>query len=124
LNWELVAHVLGHRLRRQLRRPSINPDRKRLFEELLAYAGVEQAMAGIEPPPDAAVVIPLQLELHGQRPSWFSTIATIGTPQDVTLEELCIESMFPADDETDSAVRELTRGATVLGAGKASTQPS
>jgi transcriptional regulator with XRE-family HTH domain len=111
VNWELAAHVLGHRLPRQLRRPSIDPERKRLFEELLAYAGVEEAMAGVESPPDAAVVIPLQLELHGRRLSWFSTIATIGTPQDITLEELCIESMFPADDETDAAVRELMRGA-------------
>ena len=110
-NWELVAHVLGHRVRRQLRAPGLDPDRRCLLEELLAYPGVDEAMARVTPPADAAIVIPLQLELDGQRTSWFSTIATIGTPQDVTLQELRIESMFPADDETESAIRLLTGSA-------------
>jgi len=55
----------------------------------------------------AAAVIPLELELAGNRLGWFSTIATIGTPQDVTIDELYIESMFPADDETERLAREI-----------------
>jgi hypothetical protein len=38
---------------------------------------------------------------------FFSTIATFGTPQDVTLEELRIECSFPADDVTERFCREL-----------------
>jgi transcriptional regulator with XRE-family HTH domain len=106
-NWELVAHVLGQRVRRQLRVPNLDPEQRRLFELLLSYPGVREAMARVTPPPDAAVVIPLRLELNGRWFSWFSTIATIGTPQDVTLEELRIESMFPADEETRRAALEL-----------------
>lgn len=30
----------------------------------------------------------------------FTTIATLGTPQDVTLQEIRIECFFPADEET------------------------
>ena len=30
----------------------------------------------------------------------FTTIATLGTPQDITLQELRIESFFPMDEET------------------------
>ena len=30
----------------------------------------------------------------------FTTIATLGTPQDITLQELRIESFFPIDDAT------------------------
>jgi hypothetical protein len=42
--------------------------------------------------------------------SFFTTIATLGTPQDITLEELRIESFFPADQETEEAVQRLARG--------------
>lgn len=39
--------------------------------------------------------------------SFFTTIASLGTPYDVTLHELRVESFFPADDATDSALRAL-----------------
>lgn len=106
-NWESVARVLGHRVRRQLRAPNLGGERRSLFEALLAFPGVEQAMRRAAPPAEAAIVIPLELEHEGRRLSWISTIATLGTPQDVTLDELCIESLFPADEETARAAREM-----------------
>jgi transcriptional regulator with XRE-family HTH domain len=51
--------------------------------------------------------ISFQPVVRGQMFSWFSTLATIGTPQDVTLDELMIESLFPADDVTAYLVGEL-----------------
>jgi hypothetical protein len=38
---------------------------------------------------------------------FFSTVTTLGTPQDVTLQELRIECFFPADDSTEIAARKL-----------------
>jgi hypothetical protein len=35
----------------------------------------------------------------------FTTVATLGTPQDITLQELRIESFFPMDEETREAFR-------------------
>jgi len=32
---------------------------------------------------------------------FFSTIATLGTPYDITLQELRIECLFPADETTE-----------------------
>jgi len=32
--------------------------------------------------------------------SFFSTLTTFGTPQDITLQELRIESLYPADEST------------------------
>ena len=32
--------------------------------------------------------------------SYFSLVTTVGTPQDVTLQEIRVESFFPADDAT------------------------
>ena len=39
--------------------------------------------------------------------AFFSTVTTFGTPLDVTVSELAIESSFPADPETAAALREL-----------------
>jgi hypothetical protein len=38
---------------------------------------------------------------------FFSTITTFGTPRDVTLDELRVESMFPADEATAERCRAL-----------------
>lgn len=114
-NWPIVAHVLGHRLSRQLRTPDLDPRLRDHLEGLLALPGVGEAMGETHAPADAAIVIPLSLAVAGRRLSWFSTIATLGTPQDVTLEELFVESLFPADEQTERAARELAGGGTVPG---------
>jgi len=38
---------------------------------------------------------------------FFSTLTTLGTPLDVGLQELRIESFFPADEETRAALHRL-----------------
>jgi transcriptional regulator with XRE-family HTH domain len=49
------------------------------------------------PPPP---LLPVVLHAGGFRASLFSTLTTLGIPQDVTLQELRIECFFPADDAT------------------------
>jgi len=43
----------------------------------------------------------------GRRLSWITTFTTFGTPHDITLQELRIESFYPADDATENAAAEL-----------------
>jgi hypothetical protein len=38
----------------------------------------------------------------------FTTLTTLGTPTDVTAQELRIESYFPADDATERWIREVS----------------
>jgi hypothetical protein len=38
---------------------------------------------------------------------FFTTLTTLGTPYDITLHELRIESFFPADEDTDLTLRRL-----------------
>lgn len=57
------------------------------------------------------VVVPLQLAAPGGTLSFFSTTTVFGTPVDVTLSELAIESFFPADAATADALRR-SAGAT------------
>jgi len=45
-------------------------------------------------------VMNLTLEKHSLKASFFTTITTLGTPLDLTTQELRIESLFPADEET------------------------
>jgi hypothetical protein len=41
---------------------------------------------------------------------FFTTMTTLGNPFDITLHELRIESFFPADEATDTALRGLSGG--------------
>jgi hypothetical protein len=43
------------------------------------------------------VVVPLRYALNGRELSFFSVTSVLGTPLDVTLSELAIESFLPAD---------------------------
>ena len=76
-----------------------------LLERLLAYEGVRQAM---KPVPGTAVtqsILPMHFRKGEVSLKLFTTIATLGTPQDITLQELRIESFFPADRATASVLR-------------------
>src|SRR6185436_14820076 len=69
-----------------------------LHEELSAYPG------GLSRPPGPAdVVVPLRYRASGAELSFLSITAVIGTPMDVTVEELAIESFYPADPQTAQA---------------------
>ena len=64
------------------------------------------------PPPAAhpdtrAILVPLRLRVHGAVLSLFSTTTVFGTPRDVTLSELAIESFYPADAPTAGFLRQV-----------------
>ncbi|WP_038203124.1 helix-turn-helix domain-containing protein [Xenophilus azovorans] len=79
-----------------------------LHDELAAYPvaqpGREAALPGGEP---GSVVVPLQLRTPAGLLSFISTTTVFGTPVDVTLQELAVESFFPADAATAEALRAL-----------------
>ena len=90
---EWRAHLLG-RLRRQL---AATGDTRlaELYAELRGYPGGEPEEAR---PVD--VVVPLRYRVGDTELALFSMTAVIGTPMDVTIEELAIESFYPADEGT------------------------
>lgn len=94
---EWRAHLLA-RLRRQA---EATGDQRliSLHEELTGYPG------GLDRPPGPAeVVVPLRYQAGTRQLSFLSITAVIGTPMDVTVEELAIESFYPADDQTAAAL--------------------
>ncbi len=86
-----------------------DPTMLALEQEVLAYpnvarlAPVAAADAGAEVP----LLVPCVLRLPQGRLSMFTTLTTFGTPRDITLEELCIELFYPADDATEALLRAL-----------------
>ena len=53
------------------------------------------------------MVVPLQIESPAGVLSLISTTTVFGTPVDVTLSELALETFFPADEATATALRSL-----------------
>ncbi len=57
--------------------------------------------------PATSLIVPCELQLHGQRVSLFSTLARFGTPRDVTLAELTVELFYPADAASQAVLRAM-----------------
>ena len=51
--------------------------------------------------------MPCVLDIDGRRLSLFTTLATFGSPRDVTLAELTVELFYPADAATEAALRAI-----------------
>jgi transcriptional regulator with XRE-family HTH domain len=99
---EWSSHLLT-RLHRQALL-SQDPALAELERELLEFPGVEPHSGAAEP--HEMLFVPLRLGLpDGPVLSMFSTLATFGTALDITIEQLSIESFFPADDETEAYLR-------------------
>jgi hypothetical protein len=76
-----------------------------LLERLLSYEGVRSVMLPAVPLATEGPVLPMHFQKGRTKLRLFTTIATLGTPQDITLQELRIESFFPMDDETRDIFR-------------------
>ena len=51
------------------------------------------------------LILPMELKLDGQIARMFSTVTTVATPHDVTLQELHVEVFYPADVETEAVLQ-------------------
>jgi transcriptional regulator with XRE-family HTH domain len=95
---EYAAHVI-ERLRRQLA-TTADPGLRALLDEVSGYPDVARAIGDKALPPLTAV-LPMQFRLDdGTELRFFSTMTVFGSPLDVTIAELAIESFFPADEDT------------------------
>ena len=89
------AHLLG-RLARQVE-VSGDEELGDLLAELRRYPGGDRPA---ELPLAGEIAVPLRLRVGAVPLALISMVATFGTPLDVTVAELSIESFFPADDAT------------------------
>jgi transcriptional regulator with XRE-family HTH domain len=95
------AHLL-HRLRREIELTA-DPRLEALYAEARAYR-LPPARAGelLEAP---AIAIPLRIQTELGLLSFLSTVTVFGTPVAVTLSEIALEMLYPADAATSERIR-------------------
>jgi len=99
---EWAAHLL-ERLHRQCE-ATADPELLKLYQDLKSYP-IPARSAPITP--DNNVAIPFKLRHNGEVLSFISTTMVFGTPVDVTLQELALETFFPADELTAERMRQM-----------------
>ena len=106
-NWEEVARYLVSTTYAEILADGGEPRALAFIEEVMAYPDVPESFRRVRfedrPPP----VLTLDFIVGGKSLSVFTTIATLGTPQDITLQEVRIECFFPADDRSDALFKSL-----------------
>jgi transcriptional regulator with XRE-family HTH domain len=103
---EWTTH-LGHRLAR-LARLTGDPRLADLLDEIRNYPGVADALDDYREPATSELLLTLQLAHPAGDLRLHSTVTNFGSPHDVTLSELTIESFFPADDATRQRLQALS----------------
>jgi transcriptional regulator with XRE-family HTH domain len=100
-NWENLAKGLFERVYRESVGRVVDEKTRELLAALLAYPDVNSEWKN----PVALSfmpVIPMSFIKDGQLLNYFSMVTTVGTPQTVAAQELRIECMFPADEDTET----------------------
>jgi transcriptional regulator with XRE-family HTH domain len=100
-NWSAVAPLLWHRAKREA--DALGGEQlKQLLIELASY---QDPALDWNTETMLVPVLPIEIVKDGVRISLFTVIATFGTAQDVTADELRIETLFPADAATERLLR-------------------
>lgn len=92
-NWEVYASEMLRRVARDANTDRAAAD---LLDRMLAFGGAPPGWRRprLEAP---SPLVPLDLSLGDARLSLFTALTTLGTPQDITLTEVRVETIFPAD---------------------------
>ena len=99
------AHLF-ERLRQQIS-ATADPVLVELLRELRAYPVPDSASADAVEGEHAGVVMPFKFRTPAGVLTFISTTTIFGSPVDVTLQELALETFFPADDFTRQALQSM-----------------
>jgi transcriptional regulator with XRE-family HTH domain len=106
-NWEEVARYLVSTTYAEILADGGEPKALAFIEEIMAYPDVPASFRKLRFEERPAPVLTVDYLVGGKALSVFTTIATLGTPQDITLQEVRIECIFPADDRSDALFKSL-----------------
>jgi MmyB-like transcription regulator ligand binding domain len=81
------------------------PETADLLNRLLAFPDVPALSEAMTPDGGQSPVLPIHFQRDATSFRLFTIIATLGTPRDVTVEEIRIEFFFPVDEPTAQAFR-------------------
>ena len=106
-NWPAVGPIMWRRAQREAEDLG-GAEMKTVLDELAPYQDHKALRAAA----DMALVpvMAFNMLVNGISISMFTVVATIGTAQDVTADELRIETLFPADAATEVLFRGVAAG--------------
>jgi transcriptional regulator with XRE-family HTH domain len=106
-NWKEVAASLIQRVYRESVGRVVDQKTKELLEALQAYPEVKTEL---KKPRSTSILpfIPISFVKKGKTMNFFSMITTVGTPLSITAQELRMECMFPADEESEEQYLKMT----------------
>jgi transcriptional regulator with XRE-family HTH domain len=107
LNWEESAEALIQRVHREAVGAIPDANTAQILSEILRYPGVPKRWQRPNLEAISLPVLPLVFQREERVFRFFSMVTTVGTPQDVTSQELRVESFFPLDDETKQNISTL-----------------
>lgn len=107
VNWDDVSLHLLQRLQREAIAEGESEQSKALLNELMSYPGIAEVWQPATRTTQNTMLLTVHLKNGDLELEFFSTIATLGTPYDVTLQELRIECFFPANDSTEQSWKQL-----------------
>jgi transcriptional regulator with XRE-family HTH domain len=108
VNWREVSADLLRWVQREALGDGPGSEAATLLAELAALPGITTGAPTLNLDARSLPFLPMQLNKDGIVLNLFTTIATLGTPHDVTVHELRIESFFPADGSTATWFQERT----------------
>lgn len=99
-NWEEVARDLIRHLHTEVAAAPSDRRLRALLDEVLSYPDVPGEWRAYEAGPTPLPLITTVFATDQLKLQFFSTLTVFGTTRDVTIDELRIECMFPADEAT------------------------
>ncbi|MEL7198750.1 MAG: helix-turn-helix transcriptional regulator [Pseudomonadota bacterium] len=106
-NWDDITPVMLRRLRAEAIAPGDHEPAVELLKEMTSYPGVPDDWRSLGDPDYRIPMLTVDFAKDDEVFSLFSTITTLGTSFDVTLQEIRIESFFPADEGARSFFAKL-----------------
>ncbi|PYM18371.1 MAG: XRE family transcriptional regulator [Candidatus Rokuibacteriota bacterium] len=105
VNWEEVALYFVRGVQADALADN-TPETADLLKRLLAFPGLPAVTTVLPATDEDPPVVAIHFRRGETSLRLFTTIATLGTPQDVTLSEIRIECFFPEDEETARVFRD------------------
>jgi transcriptional regulator with XRE-family HTH domain len=106
-NWEEVAGDLIRHLHNEVAAAPSDAKARALLDEVLAYPGIPAGWRTRDPGASPLPLLTTTFHMDGTQLQFLSTFSTFGASRDVTIDELRIECLFPADDSTAEVCRSL-----------------
>jgi transcriptional regulator with XRE-family HTH domain len=103
VNWDAVVPALLERCRREAVGGVLDAATAERIERMRSRPDVAAVANDVVASAPAVPVIDVAFAFGGDRLSFFSVVSTVGTPIDVTAQELRVEAFFPSDAATETA---------------------